>query len=140
MTFWKSQAFKALQKDWYQRLEGSGFQDAEQEIAGEHVLKQSAAHPYQNVRHELDRTSKEAYYRLMAHLVHRTVFSNEKDRIILTMFADGAKIKDICEELTRQGWGWGISRHAIRFRIRTYEMRWGLREYTPKQLNKKIAV
>lgn len=137
MTFWQTPSFKALQEVWYQRLKAEGFQDAEEIVGGELVLRQSAAHPYRH-HDELGITAKEAYYRLLAQQVQVAAeFQTEVDRVILTMFAEGAKLKKIAEELEKRGER--RCRGTIRYRIRTYEMRWGLREYTPKQLNKKVG-
>ncbi len=135
MTFWKTQHFKALQKAWYRRLEDEGFADAEEMIAGELVLKQTAQHCYRGTD-EITRESKEGYFRLMASLVQEAEFTSEVDKIILTRYAEGKKIKVILEELTSMGKR--RCRGTIRYKIRTYEMRWGMREYTPQQLNKKV--
>lgn len=143
MTFWKTSALnkslKELQIAWYERLQICGFQDAEQIISGEFELRQKAAHPARVYRGETDtsRVAKEDYYRQLSAYVHVERFRSEIDRIIMMMFADGVKIKNIIEELSNRG----ISRcrNTIRFTVRKYEMKWGLREYTLKQLNKKEA-
>jgi hypothetical protein len=136
LSFWKTPSFKALQRAWYARLEKEGFRDAEEQIGGEFVLKQIAAHPYRGMDHLAIQT-KEAYYRLLGLQIQNGEFANEVDRLIVTMFAEGHKIKRIHEALVKQGTQ--RSRGTIRFTIRKYEMKWGLREYTPKQLNKKEA-
>ncbi len=135
MTFWKTQHFKALQKAWYRRLEESGFTDAEEMIAGELVLRQTAHHVYRGTD-EITRGTKEDYFRVMASLVQEAEFSCEVDRIIMTRYAEGKKIKVILEELASMGKR--RCRGTIRYKIRTYEMKWGMREYTPRQLNKKV--
>ncbi len=137
MSFWKTPAFKALQQAWYARLEKDGFRDAEEIINGEYVLKQIAAHPYRGMGHLAIQT-KEAYYRLLGLQVQSGEFASEIDRLILTMFADGRRIKDIVGALASLGTP--RCRRTVRVTIRKYEMRWGLREYTPGQLNKKVAV
>ncbi len=136
MTFWKTQAFIALQEAWYQRLEAEGFKDAEETVAGELVLRQIAAHPYRGTE-PLERETKERYFRFLAQQVQEAEFKSEVDRIILIKHAEGEKIKRICEELNKQGQA--RCRGTIRFTIRKYEMRWGLRQYTAKQLNKKVS-
>ncbi len=134
MSFWKTTAFKALQQAWYARLEKEGFRDAEEIIGGEYVLKQIAAHPYRDMDH-LTIWAKESYYRLMCLQVQKGEFATEVDRLVLTMFAEGRRIKHIVEAL--HNLGTPRARNSVRFIIRKYEMRWGLREYTAKQLNKK---
>lgn len=136
MTFWRSPTFKALQKDWYQRLANEGFEDAEELIGEEMTLRQSAAHP---LRHssELGIITKEAYYRFLGQNIQEFTFSSEVDKIILTLFAEGAKIRKIGEELAKVGEA--RCRGTIRYTIRKYEMVWGLRAYSLKQLNRKQA-
>ncbi len=136
MTFWKTPSFIELQRAWYQRLEKEGFQDAEQLVGDQLVLKQIAAHPYRN-EDQLGRTIKEAYFRLLGQEIQKAIFKSEVDRLILTMFADGHTYRAICRALDNLG----TPRHrkTVRFTIRKYEMAWGLREYTPQQLNRKEA-
>ncbi len=133
MTYWKTQHFKAMQNAWYAKLKVEGFEDIEEIVGGELVLRQSATHPYRGLD-ELRITSKETYYRLLGQKIETSTFNTEVDRLILTCFAIGTKIKDIIRILEREGKG--RCRGTIRFTIRKYEMAWGLREYTPQQLNK----
>ncbi len=132
MTFWTTKKFKDLQAAWYGVLRESGFEDAEELVAGQLVLRQKASHPYRGAD-PLTRDCKEAYYNFVAQKVQETVFTRDIDRIILAMHADGKKIRHICDEL--ESLGKRRCRGTIRYRIRVYEMRWGLRQYTPKQLN-----
>ncbi len=135
MTFWKKPDFKALQEAWYQRLTESGFQDAEELVAGELVLKQTSANG--RSRDELTRTDKEDYYTAISQKVQETVFTSDVDRIILVRYSEGRKIKHICEELATLGQR--RCRETIRFKVRIYEMAWGLRQYTPRQLHRKVS-
>lgn len=136
MTYWTTQHFKALQKAWYERLQEGGFQDAEVMVGGELDLRQNACHPYRD-NSEITRSCKEAYYQFVAQKVQETVFTSDVDHLILARHADGKRIKHICEEL--EGIGKSRTRGTIRFRIRVYEMKWGLKQYTPKQLNRKVS-
>lgn len=136
LTYWKSQHFKALQKLWYQRLQTAGFTDAEKVIGDELELKQTAYHHYRGAD-ELTRQSKEAYYEVLSAHVHVAAFETDVDALILSWYADGKKIKAIYIELERLGKR--RCRGTIRFTIRKYEVIWGIRKYTPKQLNKKTA-
>ncbi len=133
MTYWSSEHFKALQKAWYQRLKDSGFQDAEEMIGEELKLKQRAACNVYQGADKLTRETKETYFRFVSQMVQETEFKREVDRLIMTRHAEGMKIKRICEELRRAGLARG--RQTVRHRIRIYEMKWGLRQYTPRQLN-----
>jgi hypothetical protein len=131
VNFWKTQSFKALQDEWYQRLEKEGFRDVEITIGDEPVLKQTAAHPYRGAK-QLEIDCQEAYYWLLLQKAESAEFSSEIDRIILTSFARGVKIYMICEDLRRRGMS--RDRKAVRFTIRRYEMLWGMREYTNAQV------
>lgn len=136
MTFWKRPEFKALQKQWYQRIEEEGFEDAEELIGDDLVLKQTASSAYGSLD-EITRESKEAYYTFVAQKVQETEFKSPVDRTILAGVASGRKIRDIVEDLHNQGTP--RCRFTVRIKIRTYEMKWGLRQYTPKQLNRKVS-
>ncbi len=134
MTKWNTDEFKALQKEWYQRLEDEGFQDAEVLVDGELVLQQRAAHVYRNASKKIERESKEAYFRLLGQLVHKEKFDRKIDKKVLMAYAAGDRITVIVRELKRAGTP--RNRTAVRFIIRKYKMRWGLEDYTNKQLGK----
>jgi hypothetical protein len=78
---------------------------------------------------------KEAYFRIIASHAHAQPFRNETHRLILMRYAEGAMIKVIVAEL--QEIGQYRCRNSVTFIIRRYEMEWGLKEYTPRQLNRK---
>ncbi len=135
MIYWKSSSFKALQKAWYQLLKDAGFQDAEKNIGDEMELKQHAAYPLRHLKSDLDRQSKEEYFNLLSQNIQDTEFVNEVDETVLVLYSDGKKIKEICAYLNEIGEQ--RCRAAIRFIIRRYEMKWGMKTYTPRQLNRK---
>lgn len=136
MTFWKRPDFKALQKAWYERLSAEGFEDIERVVGDDLVLRQTASYAYEAYggADPITRDSKEAYFNFVAQKVQETVFTRDVDRIILTHHAEGKKIRHICEHL--ESIGKRRCRGTIRFRIRVYEVKWGLRQYTAKQLNR----
>lgn len=136
MTYWQTQHFKALQALWYERLEAQGFEDAEELVDGELVLKQNAQHPLKGAD-PIEIEQKSTYYRVIGARAHDHPFRKETDRIIMLMFAEGAKIKTIVEALTQAGAR--RCRESIRYTIRKYEMQWGLRQYTPRELNRVKA-
>ncbi len=142
MTYWQTQHFKAMQRAWYAKLEASGFEDCEELIAGELVLSQTAAHPYKELS-GVQVEAKTSYYQVMGEISETFEFSNVIDRTIVTMFASGSKIKAICEMLEARGLPSFRQRRrrcrgTVRYTIRKYEMLWGLKEYSPKQLNQKV--
>lgn len=136
MTFWESKSFKALQRAWYQRLKDEGFEDAEELIGTKLVLRQSAAHPYRGQDH-MGIQIKEAYYHFLSQQIETAEFENDVDKLILIRHAEGRKICHIVAELEELGMG--RARDTVRFRIRVYEMKWGIKQYTPKQLHQKVS-
>lgn len=135
MTFWKTKEFKALQDAWYKRLEGLGFQDAEKTVGGEVVLKQNSSNAYRGADPDLIEL-KEKYFNLLTEKVQDAEFRSEVDRLIMTWHAEGMLIKYICEELDDMGM-WR-ARDTVRYTIRKYEMAWGIKAWTPRQLHKKV--
>lgn len=103
-------------------------------IGEDPVLKQTAAWPYQGASLE-NIEAKESYFLQLGARVATSVFQSDVDRLILTMAADGAKIKHITEALEQRGTR--RCRMTVRMTIRKYEVAWGLRQWTAKQLNKK---
>lgn len=134
----KGDDFRKLQQHWYQKLAERGFKDIERLRGEEYVLIQTAAYCYREVD-AFERQMKEAYYRMMGQIVNdeSTYFRNDVHKYILLRHAEGAKVKAITEELEKMGTP--RHRHSVRFIIRTYEMEWGVKQYTPRQLNLKVA-
>lgn len=132
MSYWKSEHFKALQKEWYRRAADSGFDDHESVIEGEYELKD--LRPYRSHEGELRKIRDIPYYDKLTDLVNAHNFSDEVHKIVLTLCSQGKRIKFICLELKKMGTP--RTREAIRFIIRKYEMLWGIKQYSKKQLNK----
>ncbi len=137
MTYWRSPSFKAMQEAWYAKLREEGFEDAEELVAGEMMLKQSASHPLRHTD-ELRLETVGTYFDQLSESVKHEEFRSKTDRIILLLRADGAKIQQIVDTLVFLGKR--RCRRTVRCTIRRYEMEWGLREYTPSQLNKRESV
>ncbi len=119
----EEEEFQKLQREWYQNLADTGFRDAEAD--GEPTKYVSLT----------KRETDEQYFEILNMLIHseKTVWKREIDRRILTMYAEGARIKDICHALRMSGDG--RCRESIRFIIRKYEHAWMIRTYTRKQLH-----
>lgn len=137
MAYWKTQHFKALQAQWYERLRDSGFSDAEEIVGDDLRLRQNSDAHRRYLRDSVRVDCKADYYYVVSQHVHETEFDTEIDEIILTLYADGKNAKEICAELRIRGKC--RNRNTIRYRIRHYEVQWGLRQWTPRQLNKKTA-
>jgi len=132
VRYWETTAFKALQKEWYAKLKDDGFCDAEIVCNGDLKLRQPTR--LDHTDHETKKQAKLAYFNLMTECVERHKFDREDHRIIMTLHAEGKRIIDIIHILAI--FGEERERQSIRYIIRRYEMRWGIREYTAKQLQR----
>lgn len=121
--------FRKLQQKWYDIISGLGFEDAEEFKGDALVLKQRAAYPLRKVN-SITKAAKEEYFLLLSQMVQdeSTTFRNALHKHVLSRRAEGISIKIISEETS-------MHRQGIRFLIRRYEMAWGIRYYTPEQLN-----
>lgn len=128
--------FKKLQEYWYKLLADSGFEDIEKFNGDELVLKQSANYCYRK-NDMLSRIRKENYYTRIGQAVYENeaFFRNEVDRLVMARHAEGAAIKSIVEELLSLGTP--RDRLTVRYIIRKYQMIWGFKYFTPKELNLK---
>lgn len=131
MTYWRNQDFKTLQKQWYQRLEDLGFEDAEVVVGDETFLRQTSERPFRACPVRIKQ--KEDYYRVLTHRVADSEFRNEVDQQILTLRSEGKTFKEIAVAAK-------CERKKVRFTIRKYEMAWGLRRYTLQQLDLDVKV
>lgn len=116
---------RALQEEWYKKLEDSGFRDVEKFRGSELVLKHESDHCYTWARDPFVRVMKEEYYRIMAQYAQdeETYFKSETDRHILNRHAEGVQIKVIVEELEMMGWS--RNRKSVRSIIKRYRKAWG---------------
>lgn len=133
LSYWKNQHFKALQAAWYKRLSDDGFEDAEEIIGDDLELSKNVYNTHWWIN-ETDRIAREEYYDQLSHRVREFDFISIVDELILTWFADGKRIKDIVIDL--RDMGKTRCRQTIMFTIRRYEMLWGMKKYTARQLNK----
>lgn len=134
MSYWKSEHFKALQKTWYQRLEDSGFQDQEHLVQGEMRLKEETA---PKVLEAMRKRLKEEYFIALTKYVNEAQFRNDVERVVMHWFIAGMRIGEIVEWLRIRGTP--RTRFSIRYIIRRFEHKCGLRKYTRKQLNLKSS-
>jgi len=132
--FWKKKGFKNLARSWNKILAESGFDDAEVELKDDRALKQRASNSYRQAS-QLERESKFEYYTFLGHLAFNTVFPTELERLVMTRHSEGATIKEIVEEINLRG----ISRDrkTIRYIIRRWQMKWGVKTWTLRQMNLK---
>lgn len=92
----KSKEFQKLQKQWYKKLEKTGFKDAEQEDGNLKVWESS----YFSSRYsEGAFSAKEDYYRLAGQFLHSHKFETPKEQRIWSLHAEGKSIRTIAKEL-----------------------------------------
>lgn len=132
--FWRKKSFKQLSKNWDQRLKDSGFIDSELEIKGDRVLKQRATNVYRQAS-QLERESRFEYYSFLGYLSHNTLFPNDLEKYVMVRHSEGATIKEIVHEISLRG----ISRDrkTIRYIIRRWQMKWGIRTWSLREMNLK---
>lgn len=123
--FWQTKDFKKLEKEWYERLRQSNFQDIEEVVNGKSVLKQRASNCYRAedpVRIE----SKRKYYELLSHHYHQEQgFRDEVEEYVMAMRAKGNSIEEISNKLVAAKER--CYRGTIRKIIQKYETKWSIR-------------
>lgn len=135
--FWRTKDFKSLIRTWNKKLDESGFTDAEVELRDDRVLKQRATNSYRQAS-QLERESRLEYFVLLGQLAHNTSFNNELERFVMLKHAEGASIKEIVDEINQKGIG--RDRKTIRYIIRRWQMKWGIKHWSLKQMNLKKQV
>lgn len=86
MGFWKTNSFKALQKEWAKKLEDSGFKDIEKE--DESLSKKNSR---TNAFRSYAQTKE--FYDLLDKYLARSVTMSFRDRMVLTLYAQGIRIQ-----------------------------------------------
>lgn len=134
MSQFKTKQFLAIQKEWYQTLAKHGFIDQEKIVGDTHLLTQRSSNAYRQAS-KVSRNARLEYYRLIAHHLGEEKEISEVDFVVMTMISDGKKIKTISAHLGELG---HVShRQTVRFIIRRWETKWGIREWTLGQMNLK---
>jgi len=91
--------FRALQKQWYQRLKAEGFKDLEYAgsftYPGQYAGKLAFTYDDDPVSWE----SREEYYRVAGRYLHEHKFRNEKEREIFALHVEGNDKPDILKKL-----------------------------------------
>lgn len=123
----KTKQFLKTQLEWYQILQKHGFVDQEQVKGTELVLKQRSTNVYRQAD-ATTRESKREYFLMLSRNLSKQKKISEVEAKIIHLFSDGIRRKEIAEILN-------INRHTIGFIIRRWEHRWGIRTWTPKQLD-----
>jgi len=129
--FWRTKKFKALSIEWDKKLQANGFIDIETRCGGERVLKQRATNAYMQAD-EFERESKLEYFCVLSHLAQTTIFPSPLEQIVMQSHAEGMAIKEIISELNKNGLS--RDRRTIRFIIRRWQMKWGIRTWSLSQM------
>lgn len=137
MEFWRSRNFRQLAKTWNQKLEEVGFIDSEIDLKGDRSLRQRATNAYRQAS-ELERESRLGYYRLLGYLANNEQFQNALEELVMQRHADGASIKEIVNEVKQSGLS--RDRKTIRHIIRRWQMKWGVKTWSLRQMNLKKTI
>lgn len=132
MEFWKTKKFREANLEWNKILKESGFVDAEIELNGGVTLKQRATNAYRQAS-QLERDTRLDYYLHLGYWTHNTKFPNKLEAFIMTRHAEGATIKEIVEEIKTKHRS--LNRKTIRFIIRRWQTKWGIRRWNCRQMN-----
>ena len=118
--FWQTEKFKELQKTWEERLRQAGFKDVE----SNGKLMQNASNCYRTkVQTVIE--NKQRHYELLGQHHHAEDYSDPVEKYVMERWANGAKIKEISEEL--RAVCERSSRETLRSIIGRYEKKWGVR-------------
>lgn len=142
--FWGNQDFKRLKREWDEKLRESGFEDAEKEVGGERVLRQSADYAYRRKETVgVIRECKLEYFTLLSQKIEETRFEDGWDRLIMEMTAEGKSIREISDHLKALiPKGRKRTKHnrmTICYVRRRYEHKWGIRTWKPEEMQSRKA-
>jgi hypothetical protein len=135
--FWRKKEFKKLSKIWNKKLAEVGFEDAEIELKEDRALKQRASNSYRQAS-QLERESRLEYYSLLGSLTNNTKFQDFIDKTVMMGHSEGKTIKEIVNDL--EHWGISRDRKTVRYIIRRWQMRWGIKHWNLKQMNLKKVI
>lgn len=140
MEFWRTKRFKELSKEWNQKLIESGFVEIEFENknGSRSLIRTRANRRFQRS----DPISREAilnYFLAVSHRVNSESFPSEVDSMVMIRHSEGATIKEIVDELALNGIR--KDRKIIRFIIRRYQMKWGIKDWSREpMIFRKIVI
>lgn len=96
MSVYDSKAFKRLKAKWYKKLEGSGFQDAEDTAydTDKTLLRRWDSLYFERRHTPQDADAITTYYRHCGLFLHTYMFSSPRERLIFWMHAKGYGLRD----------------------------------------------
>ena len=104
----KTPDYNKLKKEWYKKLEESGFKDIEQDEDNLKSWSLSKALRNKNNGQGIEtvvqkREAVESYYRLAGHFLHEHRFTSKLQKTIWEAHANGESIRDIVSLLATHG-------------------------------------
>lgn len=129
MKFYETKQFKELEKEWDENLDRSGFCDIEKKMGTGRELKQFSQNVHRRSKSGL-KQAREKYFERLSECFQTEIFLDYK---ILSDFISGKKRSEIWRELILLGAN--VDYETIRFIIRRYEYKWGIKNYTLRQMN-----
>jgi hypothetical protein len=138
--FHQSPEFKSQQREWYEILKDSGFEDIEViQSDGREVLKKAGEYRYYKNGKRCKRRNDAEYFLLLSQFVENEIFHSKIDEFIMHACADGWLISEICVALNRLGPPYlrrknKRHRKTVMFIKRKYEHKWGIRYWKPQEL------
>ena len=95
--FYEKKDFKALQKEWYQKLKEEGFRDIEDQKTG--IVERPFSH--RRYRTDLFYQASVDYYLTMGHYLENGHIRSDLDRKVLEMHIEGRTYRAIAKELNQ---------------------------------------
>lgn len=137
--FYEDPKFKTLRDKWYKRLKQVGFEDAEQVLDHDLVLKQFSANVLSRYAHGsgLELNAKVLYFQALSANLAEHPPEDEGERLILEMTSQGMLVPEMAPILKAKGLPYG--RETIRYVVRRYETKWKIQTWTADKLRKKTA-
>lgn len=127
--------FKKLKALWDAKLNESGFVDIETQTAEPKLIQTSTGYNslvYLKASEEVRTATHEYLFQITSH-IEKEDFESESHRIIMIMQSQGFKIKEIVEHLRLLQMP--KNRETIRYIIRRYEQKWGIRGWKQEELS-----
>lgn len=145
--FWRTKEFKNLEDIWNEKLKDSGFLDHESDKG---KIKKNGTENNYLASDQLLREVKEEYHSQIGYFANNTdvlngekdlslfvyaCFPNELEKLVMVRHSEGATIKEIVEEIHVHGLT--RDRKTIRYIIRRWQMKWGIKSWSLRQMNLK---
>lgn len=133
-AFWKTQAFKILNEEWYGKLDNTGFIDAEKKNR-DSLISNICPKFRTDLLREIEQ--RQEYFRILGHLVHDTIYESQMDFFIMIRYSEGKTIKEITIEALSGGFN--LDRKKTGQIINRWLSSWGINNWD-KRGGKRIVI